>query len=113
MGIAAGLLTTHRRRGRLSNGPVWNWQVVKVWDMQQPRYSLLQGPAWLKIDEATGLLTGTPAAPGKVQVVVAARLQREVEELDLDALAWGLRRVTGATTEKMGPAIQKFVIEVR
>jgi hypothetical protein len=73
----------------------------------------MQAPAWLKIDEATGLLTGTPVAPGKVQVVVAARLQREVEELDLDALAWGLRQVTGVTAEKMGPAIQRFVIEVR
>jgi hypothetical protein len=100
-------------RPAILNGPVWNWQVVKFWDVQQPRYSLLQGPAWLKIDEATGLLTGTPGVLGKSQVVVAVTLQREVEELNLDDLAWGLRRVTGVTTEKIGPAIQKFVIEVK
>jgi hypothetical protein len=69
-------------------------------------------PSWLKIDEGTGWLTGTPDAPGKVQVVVTVRLHREVEDRDLDALAGGLRKVTGMTTEKMGPAIQKFVIEV-
>ena len=100
-------------RPAILSGPVWNLQVVKFWDEQLPQFSLLQGPAWLTIDRASGLLTGTPVAQGRVRVVVEARLQREVEELDLDALSWGLRRVTGKTTEKMGPAKQRFSIEVR
>ncbi len=99
-------------RAAILNGPPWNLQVAKFWDVQEPRYSLVQGPAWLKLDEATGLLTGTPAGSGKVEVVVGAVLQRKVEELDLDRLAWGQIKVTGVTTEKMGPDIQKFTIEV-
>ena len=94
-------------------GPVWNLQVVKFWDVQEAGYSLLEGPAWLRIDEATGLLSGKADAPGKYKVVVAARLQRKLEKLDLDALAWGLRRVTGEAFEEMGPSIQKFVLEAR
>jgi hypothetical protein len=100
-------------RAAILNGPVWNLQVVKFWDVQEARYSLLEGPAWLRMDEATGLLSGRADAPGKFQVVVAARLRRKLEELDLDALAWGLRRVTGVALEEMGPSIQKFVIEAR
>ena len=99
-------------RTAILQGPAWHRQVTNFWDIQEPRYAILQGPAWLKIDEATGLLTGTPDAPGKARVVVAATLQREVQELDLERLAWGHRRVTSVTTEKTGPAIQEFVIEV-
>ncbi len=87
---------------KLSNGSI----------LQTALHNFEMSAKRLKIDEATGLLSGTPDVPGKVEVVVAARLQRVVEEIDLDALVWGVRRVTGVTTEKMGPAIQKFVIGV-
>ncbi len=93
--------------------PSWHRQVTNFWDVQEPRYALQQGPPWLKIDGGTGLLSGTPDAPGKAQVVVAATLQREVDDLDLEALAWGRRQVTSTTTETMGPAIQEFVVEIR
>jgi hypothetical protein len=100
-------------RAAILNGPPWNLQVVKFWDVQETTYSLLEGPAWLRIDEATGLLSGKLDAPGKYQVVVAARLHRKLQELDLDALAWGLRRVTGEIVEEMGPSAQKFIIEAK
>jgi hypothetical protein len=99
-------------RLEILNGPPWNLQVVKFWDVQQPRYFLLEGPAWLRIDEATGLVSGLPDSAGRFRVAVAAELLRNVEQLDLDALQWGSRRVTGVTLEKMGPAVQRFVLEV-
>jgi hypothetical protein len=100
-------------REAILQGPPWQREVVSFWDVQQPRFALLEGPAWLTIDEATGLLAGTPDAPGKARVIVAVTLHREVEELDLERLAWGHRVVTGITTEAVGPATQEFVIEVR
>lgn len=101
-----------QERCALEQEPAWFRQVVNFWDVQEPRYALEQGPAWLEIDAATGLLTGTPDAPGKAQVTVAATLRREVQELEPDRLAWGRRQVTSTTTEEMGPVTQKFVIEV-
>jgi hypothetical protein len=99
-------------RSAILRGPSWHRQVVKLWDIQEPRYALLEGPTWLKLDEETGLLSGRPEAAGRVHVVVAATLRREVQELDLERLAWGHRQVTRVTTERMGPVTQKFVIEV-
>lgn len=44
------------------------------WDREQPRFSLLEGPAWLTLNEATGVLTGVPPAgdesPRRVTVQV-------------------------------------------
>jgi len=99
-------------RAAILQGPAWHRQVVAFWDVQEPRYALLERPAWLTIDEATGLLTGTPGVAGRARVVVAATLRREVQELDLERLAWGRRQVTGVTTEEVGPATQEFVINV-
>jgi len=99
-------------REAILQGPSWHRQVVSFWDVQEPRYSLFEGPAWLSTDEAIGLLTGTPDAPGKARVVVAATLRREVDELDLERLAWGRREVTGTIVEEEGPATQEFVIDV-
>lgn len=93
-------------------GPEWYRQVVNFWDIQTPVYALVEGPHWLGIDAATGLLTGTPQAPGRVRVVVSAALEREVDELDLEALVWGRREVRGRTTERMGPVFQEFVVDV-
>ncbi len=99
-------------RAAILQGPVWHREVVRFWDIQAPRYALLKGPAWMKIDEATGLLSGAPDAPGRTEVIIAVTLQRDVEELDLDQLAWGRRDVTGVSVETMGPATQTYEIEV-
>jgi hypothetical protein len=100
-------------REAILQGPPWHRQVVNFWDVQKPCYSVLDGPTWLSIDEHAGMLMGTPDAPGKARVVVAVRLRREVDELDLEALAWGRREVTGARIEEEGPATQEFTIDVR
>ena len=44
------------------------WGVSGYFDLEKPRFALDQGPGWLKIDEATGVLSGTPDAISKVEV---------------------------------------------
>ena len=39
-------------------------------------------------------------------------LTREQRKLDTTALSWGLEKLLSTSTEKVGPAIQKFVIDV-
>jgi len=95
------------------DGPEWFRQVTNFWDVQEPRFSLRKGPPWLKIDQTTGVLAGTPDAPGRTRVIVSVTLEQKVEELDLEALVWGIRQVVGSKTEWMGPVTQEFVIEVR
>jgi len=41
-----------------------------------------QGPAWLKIDAESVLLSGSGPAPGKVAIVVTATIAKEVRSLD-------------------------------
>lgn len=89
-------------------------QLVRgYFDIEQPRYALAQGPKWLRIDEKTGLLSGTPDAPGPAQVVVTATIDREVRKLDEKVLAWGNEKLLSTATERVGTATQRFVIDVR
>jgi hypothetical protein len=81
-------------------------------DIEKPRFALTQGPGWLKIDEATGVLSGTPAAPGKVEVVVTVVLSRNVRKLDESKLIWGQEKVLSEGVERVGEATQKFAIDV-
>ena len=83
------------------------------WDIEHPRFALEQGPPWLSIDEATGLLSGTPDAPGRVEVVVTATTDREAPQLDETALSWGVYTVTAQSAERVGTATQRLTIEVR
>ena len=83
------------------------------WDVEKPRFQLVHGPDWLKMDEAgAGLLTGTPQAPGKAEVEVTATIDREVRTYDVNALMWGTDKAE-VTTQRLGPATQKFTIDVR
>ena len=82
------------------------------WDVEQPTFALELGPQWLEIDEATGLLTGTPDVAGQVQVVVRAVIEREVPELDEVGLSWGTYKVTGTPTRHVGSTTQEFTVEV-
>jgi len=83
------------------------------WDVEQPRFALERAPAWLEIDEATGVLSGTPDAAGEAQVVVSALIEREVPQLDETALSWGNYKVLSTSTERVGAATQAFVIAVK
>ena len=82
------------------------------WDIENPTFVLEQGPPWLSIDEATGLLSGTPEAVGRTEVVVAATIDRQVRQLDEGALSWGQYKEVGTSTERVGTASQQFVVDV-
>jgi hypothetical protein len=76
-------------------------------------FALDHGPAWLKIDSATGALSGIPDATGKVEVVITATVNREARKLDEKALVWGNEKVLSTAVEPVGAATQKFVINVQ
>jgi hypothetical protein len=88
-------------------------QVSGYFDIERPTFSLTQGPPWLKIDAATGQLSGTPDAEGGSPVSIAVALDRPVRKLDEKALIWGNEKVLAAGTERVGTANQTFVIEVQ
>jgi hypothetical protein len=103
----------NRSLGDLTARMRGNDQVSGYFDIEKPKFAIEQGPAWLKIDAATGVLSGTPAAAGKVEVAVTATIDREVRKLDEKALAWGNEKVLSTATERVGVATQRFVINVQ
>jgi hypothetical protein len=82
------------------------------YDIEKPKFAIEQGPKWLKVDPATGVLSGTPDASGKAEVVITATIDRKVRNYDTGALRWGGEKITSITTENLGTATQPFVIEV-
>ena len=103
----------NRSLGDLSARMKGNNQVSGYFDIEKPKFALVRGPAWLKLDEATGVLTGTPDAPGNAEVVVTASIDREVRKLDEKVLIWGNEKVVATNTERVGMATQQFVIVVQ
>jgi len=101
-----------RSLGDLRNRVVGGRLTRSFWDIEHPVYVLEQGPKWLSIDEATGLLSGTPDAAGTADVVVTVTTDREVRELDERALGWGQEKVVGTSIERVGGDTQRFAIEV-
>jgi acetyl esterase/lipase len=87
-------------------------EVASFWDIEKPRFALVQGPAWLRIDESTGVLRGVPDAVGNTEVVVKVTLERPVRRLDEGRLSWGQEQVKEMGTEKVGAATQTFRIAV-
>jgi hypothetical protein len=87
-------------------------ETMSYWDVETPRFALEQGPSWLKLDAATGLLAGVPDRPGNVAIVVTATIDRAVRKLDPLALSWGHEKVVSTSTERVGVATQKFMIDV-
>ena len=45
------------------------------WEAEELTFTLRNAPAWLKLDPKTGLLSGTPNAPGKCRVELEVRTQ--------------------------------------
>jgi hypothetical protein len=96
-------------RTRVVNGK----EAMKFWDVERLRFDIQRGPQWLTIDEAAGLLSGTPDRSGTTEVVVSVTLDHDVRHLDGEALKWGIEKVISSTTETVGSATQSFTIEVR
>ena len=65
------------RRQMEANGK----EVMNFWSLEKPRFAIEQGPKWLTIDQATGVLSGTPDAAGKVEVVITASIDRDVRKV--------------------------------
>jgi len=93
---------------RMNNGR----QVNGYFDIEKPKFAVERGPAWLKIDENTGLLSGTPDLPGKSDVVVTAHIERDVRKLDEQTLRWGNEKLLSLDKERIGTETQTFVIDV-
>jgi hypothetical protein len=87
-------------------------ETADFWDIEKPSFAIAQGPAWLKIDPATGVLSGTPDAAGKVDVTVSVTIDQEVRKLDDATLGWGNEKVISTSTERVGSSSRSFVIEV-
>ena len=102
-----------RSLGDLSSRMQGDEQVSGYFDIEKPRFTLDLGPAWLKIDEPTGLLSGTPHAAGRFEVAITATIDREVRNLNEAALKWGREEVVSVTSQRVGSASQKFVVEVQ
>jgi hypothetical protein len=101
-----------RSLGDLRTRVVDGREVMNFWDVERPRYAIVRAPGWLKIDERTGLLSGTPDSPGKAEVVLSATIECEVRNLDERSLSWGVEKVVSTSTKKVGSATQEFVIDI-
>jgi hypothetical protein len=90
-----------------------NGQAISAFfDVEEVRFSLEKGPAWLKIDEKTGVLTGTPDEPGNIEIVVKAAIERQDRKLDEGTLSWGNEKVLSEAMRQVGSATQKFTLQV-
>jgi hypothetical protein len=101
-----------RSIGELRSRNVNSSYVSSYWDIEHPVYAIASGPAWLKIDPATGVLSGTPDAAGRAEVVVTATTNREVRHLDPGSAGWGVDKLVSTSTERVGTDTQRFTIEV-
>jgi hypothetical protein len=105
-------LSAIRSLGDLRTHVVNGKEAMDYWDLEAPRFALMQGPSWLKVDPVTGLLSGIPDSPGKVAIVVTTTIDREVRNLDAGKLSWGVEKIVSTNTYRVGVASQKFMIEV-
>ncbi len=94
---------------RMKNGQ----QVSGYFDIEKPKFAIDLGPAWLRIDENTGLLSGAPDIAGRTEVVVTAQIERDVRNLDEPTLKWGNEKLLSVVKERVGTATQKFIIDVQ
>lgn len=105
-------LQANRSLGDLQLRMVGNKETANFWDIEKPRFTLDEGPAWLKIDPATGLLSGTPDAAGKFDIAVTVTIDQEVRKLDDARLGWGVEKVISSSTERVGSATRRYSIVV-
>jgi hypothetical protein len=105
-------VSTVRSLGDLRLRIVEGKEVASFWDIETPRFVLVQGPGWLRIDASTGVLRGVPDAAGNAEVVVRVTLGRSVRRLDEGRLSWGQELVKEVVAETVGSATQRFRIAV-
>jgi hypothetical protein len=106
-------VATVRSLGDLRLRIVEGKEVAGFWDVEKPRFVLAKGPPWLRMDENTGVLRGTPDAAGNTDVVVQVTLERSVRRLDEGRLSWGHELVKEVVTEKVGSVqTQRFRVTV-
>ncbi len=101
-----------RSLGDLRTRVIGGKETMSFWDVERLRFKIERGPAWLSIDESTGLLSGTPDRVGSCEVAIAALLERQEQRLDESALKWGIEKVMSSGTLAIGSAAQHFVIDV-
>ncbi len=106
------VLSVIRSLGDLRSRVIDGRETMNFWDIERPKFAIVKGPAWLKIDEKTGVLTGTPTQAGKVEVSVSATLERESRELDEKSLVWGVEKVVSSDLKKVAGGTQEFALEV-
>jgi hypothetical protein len=106
-------VSVNRSLGDLTSRLVDNQQRSGYFDIEKPKFALVHGPEWLNLDEATGVLSGTPGAAGRTEVELSVTIDREVRKLDEKTLIWGREKVLETTTERVGTATQKFIIDVQ
>jgi acetyl esterase/lipase len=87
-------------------------EVASFWEVERPRFVLVHGPTWLRIDESSGVLRGVPDAAGNPDVVVQVTVERSVRRLDEGRLSWGQELVKEVISERVGSATQRFRIAV-
>ncbi len=102
----------NRSLGDLSSRMTDGRQTSGYFNIEKPCFTLTQGPAWLRIDEGSGVLSGTPNMPGEVEVVVTVVIDRQVRKLDEAALRWGREKILSVDIQRVGKTTQKFAIDV-
>ncbi len=107
-----GQLQANRSLGDLRLRMVNGKETANFWDIEKPRFAIEQGPAWLKIDPATGILSGTPDAAGKADVAVIVTIDQEVRKLDDGTLGWGNEKVVSTSMERVGSVTRRYSIEI-
>jgi hypothetical protein len=102
----------NRSLGDLKAREVDGREVRAFFEMESPKYTIVTGPEWLKLDPATGMLSGRPVAAGKYEVSILATIEREQRKVDESALVWGNYKVLGTAIEKLAGTPQRFTIDV-
>jgi hypothetical protein len=105
-------LGTVRSLGDLRTRVVDGREMISYWDVEMPRFAMASGPAWLKIDARSGVVSGVPDRPGDFDIVVTATIDREDRRPDARLLSWGIEKIVSTSTQRVGVATQKFTITV-
>jgi len=101
-----------RSLGDLKTRVVNGKETMSFWDVDRLRFQIERGPRWLRIDQSSGLFSGTPDRPGTTEVAVSVTNERDVRRLDEAALKWGIEKVVATGVEKASSATQTFAVEV-
>ena len=102
----------NRSLGDLKARDVNGREVRAFFEIESPKYMIVKGPAWLKLNPAAGILLGKPDVAGKFEVTILATIEREQRKLDEAALVWGNYKLLETSIEKLAGNPQSFTIDV-